>query len=51
MRAGEEKEAAMNATHPNARRCHMELANAYERRAHDLSAGELCDGLHIRSAA
>jgi hypothetical protein len=51
MRAGEEREAAIKATHPNARQCHIDLAKAYERRARGLSAVELSDDVHLVSAA
>jgi len=51
MRAAEEREAAIKATHPNARQCHIDPANAYERRPRGLSAGELADNVHLVSAA
>jgi hypothetical protein len=37
-RAQEEREAAMKAEHPKARRSHMNLADAYEMRARNVAA-------------
>jgi hypothetical protein len=37
-RAQEEREAGMKARHPNARRSHMELADAYDVQARDIAA-------------
>jgi hypothetical protein len=49
-RAQEEREAAMKAAHPNARRVHLDLADAYERRARDLAADQRRSVLRVVGA-
>jgi hypothetical protein len=39
-RADEERKAASSAAHPNVRRIHIEMAEAYERQARKLAAEE-----------
>ena len=39
-RAEEERKAAANTAHPNARQSHVDLADAYEKRARTLTAEE-----------
>lgn len=50
-RAAEEREAGLKAAHPNARRAHLELAEAYEHRARAIRANERRATVHLVSAA
>jgi hypothetical protein len=45
-RANEERESAMKAAHPNARRAHLTMAGRYSDLAHSMIAEEQSWGLH-----
>lgn len=50
-RAGEERIAAMKAAHPRARQVHLELAEAYERRARMIEVEARRSGFRLVTAA
>ena len=50
-RASEERAAAAQATHPNARKAHLELADRYEDLATAIAARERQLGLHVVDVA
>jgi hypothetical protein len=49
-RASEEREAAMKAPHPSARRAHLELAQRYDELANAISSYDLLEGGPVRAA-
>lgn len=50
-RAQEEREAGMKARHPNARRSHMQLADAYDVQARNVAAEERRSAMRVVRSA
>jgi hypothetical protein len=48
-RADEERMAAISSTHPKAKQCHVDLANAYDRHARTFAAEERRSAFHLIS--
>jgi hypothetical protein len=51
LRAQQERQAAVAATHPNVRQAHSEMADAYEHRIRLLAGDDVRPAIHLVSAA